>query len=75
MANEKRPTYLKPVPGDARPSRRPRRPARRPRRASSPEAESTILGLTPPLRRGHSGMFITDVIGELGYAARSALTR
>jgi type IV pilus assembly protein PilB len=27
-------------------------------------------GLTPPMHRGHSGMFTTDVIVELGYATR-----
>jgi type IV pilus assembly protein PilB len=27
-------------------------------------------GLTPPMHRGHSGMFVTDVIVELGYATR-----
>jgi type IV pilus assembly protein PilB len=27
-------------------------------------------GLTPPIERGHSGMFITDVIVDLGFAAK-----
>ena len=27
-------------------------------------------GITAPMRRGHSGMFVTDVIVELGYATR-----
>ena len=27
-------------------------------------------GLTPPLQHSHSGMFVTDVIVELGYASR-----
>jgi type IV pilus assembly protein PilB len=57
MDTEKRPTYLKPVPTQA---------------AVAEELEtggaSAVPGLTPPLRRGHSGMFITDVIVELGYA-------
>jgi type IV pilus assembly protein PilB len=57
MDTEKRPTYLKPVPTHA---------------AVAEELEtggaSAVPGLTPPLRRGHSGMFITDVIVELGYA-------
>ncbi len=30
--------------------------------------EGGILGLTPPVRRGHSRGFITDVLVELGYA-------
>jgi type IV pilus assembly protein PilB len=32
--------------------------------------EATSDGITPPTRRGHSGMFVTDVIVELGYATR-----
>ena len=32
--------------------------------------ESAIPGLTPPLGRGNSSMFLTDVIVELGYASR-----
>jgi type IV pilus assembly protein PilB len=27
-------------------------------------------GITPPMQRGHSGRFVTDVIVELGYASR-----
>jgi type IV pilus assembly protein PilB len=33
-------------------------------------ADSGVLGLTPPSRRGGSGRFITDHIVELGYATR-----
>jgi type IV pilus assembly protein PilB len=33
-------------------------------------AESTVPGLTPPLHRGHSHGFTTDVLVELGYASR-----
>jgi type IV pilus assembly protein PilB len=58
MTTEKRPTYLKPVPA-SREAVAEQLPA---------EAEAGTPGLTPPLRRGHSGMFITDVIVELGYA-------
>src|SRR2546421_5019368 len=31
------------------------------------EEDSGTLGVTPPMRRGHSGGFITDVLVELGY--------
>jgi type IV pilus assembly protein PilB len=58
MTTEKRPTYLKPVPTQTAVAEE-----------VSAEDESKVPGLTPPLRRGHSGMFITDVIIELGYAA------
>jgi type IV pilus assembly protein PilB len=76
MANEKRPTYLTPVPsGHTAAAEVPleEAPLDAPEGAgpgAAPEAESAIPGLTPPLRRGHSGMFITDVIGELGYASQ-----
>jgi type IV pilus assembly protein PilB len=60
METEKRPTYLRPVPGPQA------------GQATAPEQEvveeSGTPGLTPPLKRGHSGRFITDVIVELGYA-------
>jgi type IV pilus assembly protein PilB len=61
MPTEKRPTYLKPVPAGA------------PASAAediTPEDDSKVPGLTPPMHRGHSGMFITDVIVELGYASQ-----
>src|SRR5581483_3117136 len=59
MANENRPGYLRPVP-------------------SGDEATATQLedeagagnGVTAPMHRGHSGMFVTDVIVDLGYASR-----
>ena len=86
MANEKRPTYLKPVPSGQTAAAAVEAPAEVP--ADVPEvpadvaevpgapsvdaaqvpAGEAVLGLSPPLRRGHSGMFITDVICELGYA-------
>ncbi|MGI9021190.1 MAG: GspE/PulE family protein [Solirubrobacterales bacterium] len=60
MSREKRPGYLKPVPA-----------------GGSAEAAATETGpaqetpgITPPVKRGHSGMFISDVIVELGYASR-----
>ena len=62
MAIEKRPTYLKPVPAPH---------AQAEAVAREPEAleQSGAPGVTPPLKRGHSGMFITDVIVELGYSS------
>ena len=55
----------------------PRTPAARPldggrgdRAPSSPDDADARPGLTPPLGRGNSAMFLTDVIVELGYATR-----
>ena len=63
MATDKRPGHLRPV------SRRA--PAEATRDASSSATAPTgIPGLTPPLGRGNSAMFLTDVIVELGYATR-----
>src|SRR5436305_3197486 len=58
MAQDKRPGYLRPVPG--------------PGESAAPQIEEAPVndGITPPMHRGHSGMFITDVIVELGYATR-----
>jgi type IV pilus assembly protein PilB len=56
---DKRPGYLRPVPA----------PGANAATAMQPEAEQGVPGISPPLGRGHSGMFITDVIVELGYAA------
>jgi type IV pilus assembly protein PilB len=62
MATDKRPGYLRPVPAT------PGAPAEELR------AETEITpGLTPPLGRGNSAMFITDVLVELGYAARERI--
>jgi type IV pilus assembly protein PilB len=55
---DKRPGYLRPVPA---PGAQIAPPARR-------AAEEGVPGISPALGRGHSGMFITDVIVELGYA-------
>ena len=79
MANEKRPTYLKPVPSGQTAAAAVEAPAEVPADvaevpgapsvdAAQVPAGEAVLGLSPPLRRGHSGMFITDVICELGYA-------
>jgi type IV pilus assembly protein PilB len=56
---DKRPGYLRPVPA----------PGAQTATAPKPEGEGGVPGITPPLGRGHSGMFITDVIVELGYAS------
>jgi type IV pilus assembly protein PilB len=59
------PDYLRPVPGpgDA--------PAEAAATASDREPEaSETPGLIPPMRRGRSGSFITDVVVDLGYATR-----
>ena len=53
------PSHLQPVP-DSGGSAAPAMPA--------PEQQGTP-GLTPPLQRGHSRGFITDVLVELGYAS------
>ncbi len=60
MAPENRPTHLRPVPtaGEAT--------ARR----ADEGTDAAANGITPPMRRGHSGVFVTDVIVELGYAPR-----
>jgi type IV pilus assembly protein PilB len=63
MTSEYTPSHLRPVPDfDG---------------AAAPSLEdvpgSEILGLTPPLHRGHSRGFITDVLAELGYASRESV--
>src|SRR5436190_11809800 len=61
MATDKRPGYLRPVPDSGDGSTAPK----------LDEGDAAINnGITAPVRRGHSGMFITDVIVELGYATR-----
>ena len=60
------PDYLRPLPG-------PNDPGGSAAQAAAPgdEAEgSGTPGLIPPMRRGHSGGFITDAIVDLGYATR-----
>jgi type IV pilus assembly protein PilB len=62
MPIDKRPGYLRPVPAAGE--------------ASAATAETLDApqdgtpGLTPPRRHGRSGLFITDLIVELGYASR-----
>jgi type IV pilus assembly protein PilB len=60
MAHQNRPEYLKPVPG----------PHAAEATAEQPNADQATPGITPPMHRGHSGHFISDVIVELGYASR-----
>ncbi len=60
------PDYLRPLPG-------PHDPGASATHAAAPgdEAEASgTPGLIPPMRRGHSGGFITDAIVDLGYATR-----
>src|SRR5215211_3408479 len=66
MPNEKRPTYLKPVPSGGQAAAAEDVTGDQ----ATPEQDSKASGLTAPLHRGHSGMFITDVIVELGYASQ-----
>ena len=63
MAVDKRPGHLRPV------------PARASDEISDEPGSDGILGLTPPLGRGNSAMFLTDVIVELGYATRGRRRR
>lgn len=66
MTTDKHPPYLKPVPsqdGGAEAA------------AEAPEHAEGTPGLTAPLGRGRAGMFLTDVIVELGHASRNASPR
>ncbi len=58
MATDERPPYLRPVPSGEEAT------------ARKLEEEVASNGLTPPMGRGRAGMFISDVIVELGYASR-----
>ena len=57
MSTEYNPSHLRPVPDLGGSARRCWR-----------RSGTGILGLTPPVHRGHSRGFITDVLVELGYA-------
>jgi type IV pilus assembly protein PilB len=61
MTQEQRPGYLKPVPAGG---------SEAAAEAEAPTVPQETPGITPPVKRGHSGMFISDVIVELGYASR-----
>jgi type IV pilus assembly protein PilB len=56
------PSHLRPVPDSGGAAA----PALQPEQGGTP-------GLTPPLQRGHSRGFITDVLAELGYATPEAV--
>jgi type IV pilus assembly protein PilB len=58
--SDKRPGYLRPVPAQGTGGQT----------ATAPKADGKegVPGLSPPMGRAHSGMFITDVIVELGYS-------
>jgi type IV pilus assembly protein PilB len=63
MNSDQHPSHLRPVPdsgGSAAPV------------LTDPEG---IPGLTPPLHRGHSHGFTTDVVVELGYASQETVTK
>jgi len=64
VQTEKRPAHLRPVPVDGDGT------AAATARELDPVPESETPGLTPPLGRGNSAMFLTDVVVELGYAPR-----
>jgi type IV pilus assembly protein PilB len=60
MPSDKRPGHLRPVSAGASQAL-----------AADPRPEHDgVPGLTPPLGRGNSSMFLTDVVVELGYASR-----
>jgi type IV pilus assembly protein PilB len=56
-----RPRHLRPVPDSGEATAR---------KLDDGGTEAASNGLTAPMHRGHSGMFVTDVIVELGYATR-----
>ncbi len=63
MSPDQHPSHLRPVPdsgGSAAPA------------LTDPTG---VPGLTPPLHRGHSHGFTTDVVVELGYASRETVTK
>jgi type IV pilus assembly protein PilB len=57
------PSHLQPVPA----------PGGAAARATTPAEEPGTSGLTPPLHRGHSRGFITDVLVELGFVAEATV--
>ncbi len=77
---EPRPGYLRPVPSEGDEAPGEAETARQDAEAALPEGEAAAPqppaqpqqtpGLTPPLGHGHSAMFLTDVIVDLGFASR-----
>jgi type IV pilus assembly protein PilB len=63
VARDDRPTHLRPVQPDDALARVPE------------EEEQGTPGLIPPMNRGHSGRFITDVLVELGYVSAERVER
>jgi type IV pilus assembly protein PilB len=61
MAIFKRPGHLRPVPSPGEATAR---------NLDDGHEDAAGGGITAPMHRGHSGMFVTDVIVELGYATR-----
>jgi type IV pilus assembly protein PilB len=57
----KRPGHLRAVPSSGEATARS---------LDGEHAAAAPNGITPPMHRGHSGRFVTDVIVELGYASR-----
>jgi type IV pilus assembly protein PilB len=57
----KRPGHLRPVPSPGEATARS---------LDDGQDEAAGSGITAPMHRGHSGVFVTDVIVELGYATR-----
>ena len=60
------PDYLRPVPGPGEEGGGTAAAAA----AAGHEEEAGTPGVVPPMRRGHSGGFITDALVDLGYASR-----
>jgi type IV pilus assembly protein PilB len=56
-----RPGHLRPVPSPGEATAR---------KLDDGREEAVTNGITTPMQRGHSGMFVTDVIVELGYSTR-----
>ena len=65
MSPDQHSSHLRPVPGSGG--------SAAPALTAPPAGE--IPGVTPPLQRGHSHGFTTDVVVELGYATREDVTR
>ncbi len=63
--NDNRPGYLTPVPANGAPANGAATAA-----AIEEPLPAETPGLTAPIERGHSGMFITDVIVDLGFATK-----
>jgi type IV pilus assembly protein PilB len=61
MATDKRFGHLRPVPAPG---------AATARQLDEAPEQPGGTGVTAPMRRGHSGVFVTDVIVELGYVSR-----